>query len=189
MANEQKFSGRAGQYSSARPSYAESMVQEMYDKLGLTPESVIADIGSGTGKFSRSFLERGNNVICVEPNDEMRKQAEKDMSGYDGFVSVGASAEHTGLADHSIDAITCAQSFHWFDVTRFRRECNRILKPNGKVFLTWNMPLRTCLRLLVLQVLQLRLLPVCIWLKHTLHTHGGWKTQTTFLPILPLTVN
>ena len=65
----------------------------------------------------------------------MRLAAERALGGSPGFVSVKATAENTTLADKSVDVVTAAQSFHWFDADAFKRECKRILKPGGKAVL------------------------------------------------------
>ncbi len=54
------------------------------------------------------------------------------------FYSINAGAENTTLEDKSVDFITAAQAFHWFDVESFRKEAQRIIKPNGKIILVWN---------------------------------------------------
>jgi ubiquinone/menaquinone biosynthesis C-methylase UbiE len=107
-------------------------------ECGLTPESVVADIGSGTGALSRLFLANGNRVIGVEPNAEMRKAGEELLSGYSLFTSVDATAEATTLPDQSVDFVTAAQAAHWFDRTRAREEFVRILNPNGWAVMIWN---------------------------------------------------
>jgi SAM-dependent methyltransferase len=68
----------------------------------------------------------------------MRQAAEEALAGYPNFISVGTPAEDTGLRTGSLDFVTAAQSFHWFDRDRFRTECKRILKSGGKVVLVWN---------------------------------------------------
>jgi Methylase involved in ubiquinone/menaquinone biosynthesis len=68
----------------------------------------------------------------------MRQAAEKDLSVFKNFVSVNAPAENTGLQDKSVDFITVVQAIHWFDRQMFKSECQRILKPAGKVVLVWN---------------------------------------------------
>lgn len=100
--------------------------------------SVVADIGSGTGKLSELFLRNGNPVYGVEPNPEMRAAGENLLSSYPGFVSVSGSAEATMLPDQSADFITAGQAFHWFDQKQARREFERILKPDSFVVLVWN---------------------------------------------------
>lgn len=104
----------------------------------ITTNSVIADIGSGTGISTEPFLKLNLNVFAVEPNKEMREAAEKLLSSSTNFVSVDASAEHTTLQDHSVDVVVAGQAFHWFDKEETKKEFKRILKPNGFVVLIWN---------------------------------------------------
>ena len=139
--NEERFTGKAGIYGKYRSGYPDELFDYLYLQAGFSKDSVIADIGSGTGIFSRPLLERGSHVFCVEPNDDMRQLAEKDLRdtrGLTNFSSVNAAAENTGLPEKSVDFITAAQAFHWFDRQAFASECRRILKDDGKVVLVWN---------------------------------------------------
>lgn len=138
MDTTKKFSGKAQHYTESRPTYSMELVDCMFGKYGLTSSSVIADIGSGTGKFSKHLLDRGSEVYCIEPNEDMRCMAETELGGYKNFHSIAGDAENTSLKNEFADCITTAQAFHWFDVTKFKRECLRIIKPGGKVFLIWN---------------------------------------------------
>lgn len=135
----EKFSGLASVYAAGRPAYAESFLRDLYGEYGFSADSVIADIGSGTGKFAKQMLERGSYVYCVEPNEDMRSKSITELEEYKNKSIVAGDAENTGLQDNSVDFITTAQAFHWFDAERFRTECKRIIKPGGKVFLIWNM--------------------------------------------------
>ncbi|MDR2634352.1 MAG: class I SAM-dependent methyltransferase, partial [Clostridiales bacterium] len=94
--------------------------------------------GERTGKFAELLLERGARVFAVEPNGYMLADAEKCLSEYTLFAAVRGSAENTSLSAASVDFVTAAQAFHWFDAAAFRKECLRILKPGGKVALVWN---------------------------------------------------
>lgn len=134
-----KFNGIANEYTQSRPGYAPEFIECLFDKYGFSASSVIADIGSGTGKLAKQILDKGCNVFCVEPNNDMRLVAERELCGYPNFKSVAGSAEKTLLHDNSVDFITTAQAFHWFDTKNFKAECSRILKQYGKVFLVWNM--------------------------------------------------
>ena len=87
------------------------------------------------------MLEKGSYVYCVEPNDDMRRVAENDLGDTNGFIkyiSIKARAENSGLQKGSIDFVTSAQAFHWFDMGLVKSECRRILKKDGKVVLVWN---------------------------------------------------
>jgi len=133
-----KFTGKAALYAQHRPSYPEACFTYLIEANALTTESTAADIGAGTGIFTRALLDRGLRVIAVEPNVDMRETAEVALSGYTGYASLSGTAEQTGIADGSIDLVTVAQAFHWFDVKAFKQECRRILKPGGRVALIWN---------------------------------------------------
>ena len=138
MDNPHLFSTRGSSYELARPGYPEALIDYLYGELHFAQAGAIADIGSGTGKFSRQLLVRGSRVYCVEPNDEMRRIAEQKLQGYAGFISLNGTASDTGIME-PVDAVTAAQAFHWFDRDEFRDECRRILKPGGRVCLIWNL--------------------------------------------------
>lgn len=138
MDTTKKFDGRATDYTTSRPSYAWKLIDYLYSNFGITNCSIIADIGSGTGKFAKHLLDKGSEVYCVEPNRDMRCVAEKELYMYQKFHSVNGDAENTTLANDSVDFITTAQAFHWFDVSKFKQECLRIIKSGGSVFLIWN---------------------------------------------------
>lgn len=133
-----KFSGKAEGYEKYRPTYPKGLLDYLYQEKGFQKDSVIADIGAGTGIFSRLLLERGSHVFCVEPNNDMRRVAWQKLQEYETCTFVNATAEHTLLNDQSMDFVTAAQAFHWFDQSAFAAECRRILRPGGKVVLLWN---------------------------------------------------
>lgn len=136
--NEKRFDGMGSIYANFRPSYPKEFIGYLYNDVGLTDASVIADIGSGTGILTKQLLEEGNTVYAIEPNADMRKKAEQSLGLFDLVISVCGSAENTTLQNESVDFITVAQAFHWFDRQQFKTECRRILVPNGKVILVWN---------------------------------------------------
>jgi len=133
-----RFSDRVDNYVRYRPGYPVEVIELLKQDCGLTPESVVADIASGTGLLTGMLLENGNRVYAVEPNAEMRQAGERILSGYSRLASVAGTAEGTTLADHSVDLVTAAQAAHWFDRPKARREFVRILKPGGWCALIWN---------------------------------------------------
>lgn len=138
MKTVERFSNRVENYIKYRPGYPPEVLQLFRDEMDLRPNSIIADIGSGTGISARMFLENGNEVFGVEPNDAMRSAAEELLSGFPKFRSLNGTAENTGLPDNSVDIVLAAQAFHWFDPEKTRAEFTRILKQKGFAALIWN---------------------------------------------------
>jgi SAM-dependent methyltransferase len=135
---KQRFSSRVADYVRCRPGYPSALIELLGKDCGLTRAHVIADIGAGTGLLSKVFLENGNRVIGVEPNAEMRAAGDEFLAEYSNFSSLSGSSESTMLADASVDFITAAQAFHWFEPNATRREFARILKASGWVVVMWN---------------------------------------------------
>eukprot|EP01119_Soliformovum_irregulare_P003166 TRINITY_DN13496_c0_g1_i1.p1 TRINITY_DN13496_c0_g1~~TRINITY_DN13496_c0_g1_i1.p1 ORF type:complete len:253 (-),score=54.91 TRINITY_DN13496_c0_g1_i1:25-690(-) len=100
----------------------------------------IADVGSGTGIFTKLLLEEfpSARIIAIEPNGNMRSSAESMLSHYSNFTSSPGNAEQTGLEDHSVDLITAATAAHWFDIEKSRKEFLRILRPGGRLAILTN---------------------------------------------------
>jgi SAM-dependent methyltransferase len=134
----QRFSSRVENYVRYRPGYPPELLELLKNECDLTPDSLVADIASGTGIFTRMLAENGNRVFGVEPNDEMRRAGERLLESYSGFKSIAGTAEATTLPDHSLDIVTAAQAAHWFDREKARGEFIRILKPGGWLVLLWN---------------------------------------------------
>lgn len=133
-----RFSDRVENYVKYRPSYPPEVLDTLKSECGLTADSIIADIGSGTGILTKPFLENGNSTFAIEPNKEMREAAEESLRAYPNFNSVGTTAEATTLENDSIDIIIAGQAFHWFDRLKCKSEFRRILKSSGWIVLIWN---------------------------------------------------
>lgn len=141
--NTQRFTGLADIYAKARPTYPDAAIDYVMDICKLSAGSELADIGCGTGISSQLFAERGLDVIGVEPNFDMRQKAtelsiSKDSTKSGSLRLVDGTAENTTLANASVDAILCAQAFHWFKPDLALKEFHRILKPEGWTVLIWN---------------------------------------------------
>jgi SAM-dependent methyltransferase len=134
----QRFSDRAETYATARPDYPSAVIDALEEVTRLSGPRTIADVGSGTGIFTRLLLERGHTVHAVEPNAAMRRTAEVALASSPDFHSVDGRAEATTLPDGSVDLVTAAQAYHWFDHQATRREWKRILRTPAWAALIWN---------------------------------------------------
>lgn len=138
MENTERFSNRVENYVRYRPHYPLEIVSFLKNEVGLSRQSIIADVGSGTGISSEIFLQNGNRVYAIEPNEEMWKAAEKTFHSNKSFISVNATAEATSLSDNSINLVIAGQAFHWFDKIQSKREFQRIAAPGAYLLLMWN---------------------------------------------------
>lgn len=144
VGSTERFTGLAETYAKARPGYSDDAIEFIVSHSQLKPGRVLIDIGSGTGISSRIFAKRGLKVIGIEPNADMRAQAQLANGQLESSsimlpVYQEGTAEHTRLADHSADVVIAAQAFHWFVADKALPEFVRILKPDGWVVLLWNL--------------------------------------------------
>jgi ubiquinone/menaquinone biosynthesis C-methylase UbiE len=134
----ERFTNRVGDYKKHRPGYPQKLVTILVENEALPQNAIVADVGAGTGHWSRELLPHVRTLYAVEPNNEMRREAESAFESAPNYISIDGTAEATELHNHSVDLITAAQAFHWFDAEQARREFKRILKPGGHVALVWN---------------------------------------------------
>ncbi|MGP1309309.1 MAG: class I SAM-dependent methyltransferase [Phycisphaerales bacterium] len=129
-----RFADRAGDYAKARPSYPAEIVDAVLEGLGEPSALVIADIGAGTGVFSRLLADRGPRVLAVEPNATMREAA----APHNRVEFREGTGEATGLPDRAANLVTVAQAFHWMRPEEALREFRRVLVPGGRLAHVWN---------------------------------------------------
>ncbi len=134
----ERFSNRVKNYVKYRPHCPKEILRVFRNEMNLNESSVIADIGSGTGISARAFLENGNSVFGVEPNEDMREAAEEYLNDFPNFKSINGTSENTTLEDKSVDFVIAAQAFHWFDKAKSGEEFRRILRDKGFIALIWN---------------------------------------------------
>ncbi len=134
--NIDNFNNRAEAYAKGRPGYPPECINKI---LEFAPhDAVFADIGAGTGKLTKELAQCGVNVYAVEPNADMRSQLAITLKEYPNVKILNGTGENTEIPDKSVDVVTVAHALHWFDIEAFRRECCRILRPNGKVIVIYN---------------------------------------------------
>ena len=134
-AASQGFGMEAKTYARGRPEYPASLLPWLKQEIGLAPGKSVIDLGSGTGKFSTLLVQSGARVLAVEPVAAMREQFARKfptLTQYEG------TAQAMPLETASVDAVLCAQAFHWFATEAALAEIHRVLRPGGKLGLVWN---------------------------------------------------
>lgn len=129
------FSSAAELYQQVRPSYPQSIALWLQDRLQLSSETMLLDLGSGTGKFLPYLQQITQHITAVEPIGEMLAQLKQ---AYPNVQTLQAFSNNMPIQHQTVDVVTCAQSFHWFANLETLTEIHRILKPNSYLVLIWN---------------------------------------------------
>lgn len=132
------YTTKAEKYAKYRWDYAPEAVAAIFAIAKVTRESIIADIGAGSGILTRHFVGKVRQVFAVEPNAGMRREAAKRLPAGSGCAILAGSAEQVPLRDHSLDLVTVAQAIHWCEPESTRREFLRLLRSGGWLALLHN---------------------------------------------------
>jgi SAM-dependent methyltransferase len=133
--SRRRYAAAAEQYHRHRPSYPPALLDWILASTGRKPPARVADVGCGTGIATRLFAARGFDSIGIDPSAEMLAFARREGRA----LYLRAEAAATGLVAGSIDLVTAAQSFHWFDTASTMAEFRRILRPDGWCAAFWNL--------------------------------------------------
>jgi SAM-dependent methyltransferase len=121
-------------YERARPGYPPEAIDFLHE-LGLGPDSDVLDLAAGTGKLTRALIAAGARVTAVEPLFAMRQMLQQRLP--EATVMEG-TAEHIPVQEETMDLVTVAQAFHWFDAASAMNETARVLRPGGGLAAIWN---------------------------------------------------
>jgi SAM-dependent methyltransferase len=148
------FASGAETYVRGRPDYPPQALEWLRKEIGLGVGKTVVDLGAGTGKFTKVLLTTGAKVIAVDPVMPMLDRLRRELagspqspggsesrsaeSGGSLLTAVAGTAEKIPVASGSVDAVVCAQSFHWFATPAAVAEIHRVLKPGGVFGLIWN---------------------------------------------------
>jgi SAM-dependent methyltransferase len=134
-AARQGFSVEAQAYVRGRPDYPDEILGWLTGELGIAPGHCVVDLGAGTGKFTARLERTGARVIAVEPVAAMRAQLHDKLPQ---VQAIDGTAQAIPLPSESVDAVVCAQAFHWFAGDEALAEIQRVLKPGACLGLVWN---------------------------------------------------
>jgi SAM-dependent methyltransferase len=120
------FNDVAAAYDFGRPRYDDHAIDAIAAAAGGGPR--LLDVGAGTGRLSGPLLEKGFDVVAVEPLAEMRAILTRKI-GSDRALP--GHAEELPLPDASVDGAVCSDAWHWFDGARAADELARVVRPGG----------------------------------------------------------
>jgi SAM-dependent methyltransferase len=131
------FGRNVGDYDRGRPSYPAEAVEWILAQAepAHPADSLVVDLGAGTGKFTAALVDRGLRVVAIEPDAQMRERLTRNLPS---VTALEGSGEHLPLDDASAALVTVAQAWHWVDVAATSLEVARVLQPGGVLALVWN---------------------------------------------------
>jgi len=135
------YSKASARYETGRPGYPAEVERWLRDVLEVRADKRVVDLGAGTGKFTAHLIQTGADVIAVEPVSAMLDRLQQNLPDIDARQGYSTAIP---MSDSSVDAVFCAQSFHWFATKDTLKEIARILKPQGILALVWNVRDETC---------------------------------------------
>ena len=123
------FGGAAHNYDTHRPRYPDQLIDDV-----LAPGAPrVLEAGAGTGIASMQMIERGADVLAVEPDTRMAAVAQAK-----GIPIELATFEDWEPAGRRFDRVVFAASFHWVDPAVALPKVRGILNDGGKLALIWN---------------------------------------------------
>jgi len=137
MTNALSFGKQAAAYAKGRPQYPKAL----YDWIaGNSPgHSKVWDVGTGSGQAALALADRFKMVQATDiSEDQINAAPIRPNISYQV-----APAQNSGLADHSVDAITVATAVHWFADSTFWDEVKRVAAPQA-FFCAWTYLLMQC---------------------------------------------
>lgn len=132
------FERAADVYARARPDYPVEAVDRIVRALperAFRADGCVLDVAAGTGILTAALAARGVRAVAVEPVEGMRAACRASVPG---VPIVAATAETLPFHDASVDAITVAQAFHWFDPHAAVGSFGRCVVPGGLLAVLFN---------------------------------------------------
>ncbi|WP_432797991.1 class I SAM-dependent methyltransferase [Poriferisphaera sp. WC338] len=129
------FSKQADAYAKARPDYPVAMLDRIIERLEISAGDCVVDMAAGTGLLTGQLIERGLDVVAVEPNESMRKIGEKMVSG---ARWIHGTFEQVDLEDDSVKWMAIGQALHWANLDKALPELARVLCEGGCFTAMWN---------------------------------------------------
>jgi SAM-dependent methyltransferase len=138
-ADSQSFDGVAERYHAYRPGYPSELIEDILRYAGIQPDGRILEIGSGTGKATLLFAQKGYSILCLEPGQNLIEVAARNLAAFPRVRFVKARFEEWHSEQEKFDLVISAQAFHWVpEAVRYAKTAS-ILKERGYLAAFWNM--------------------------------------------------
>ncbi len=134
------FGGVAELYDRSRPSYPPALVDAVLEFAGAGEGDRALEVGAGTGKATVLFLERGLQVVAIEPSAEMAAVAGRNSAGYENVTIEQIEFERWRPDGRPFRLVFSAQAWHWVKPDPGFGAARAVLEPGGALAVFWNRP-------------------------------------------------
>ncbi len=121
-----------------RADYSEKLFKKIIKKTSSSKNSLVVDIGAGTGKLTKLLCKNKFKVIAIEPNKSMRFYGKKNLKKYLNIKWKDAKAENTKLKSNIAQCVFFGSSFNVVNHKKTFKEIKRILRNKGFFCFMWN---------------------------------------------------
>ena len=130
------FQAGAQEYQRGRPGYPKAAIDFLTQTFKISSYTKVVDVAAGTGKFTQGLVKYTPAYIsAVEPLMNMREEFRKVLPQ---TPVMEGTAENLPFEDNTVDLVTVAEGFHWFDRPKAMKEIHRVLKRHGGFAMIWN---------------------------------------------------
>jgi len=128
-ARADSFGAVAQLYDARRPRYPDQLIDDLLSRGAQT----VLDVGAGTGIASQQLLDKGADVLAVEPDPRMAEIAKEK-----GIPVEMGTFESWDPAKRNFDLVVFGQSFHWVNPSIALPKIHSLLSTGGQLALMWN---------------------------------------------------
>ena len=125
-------------YDRSRPGYPAALVEAVIATAQLGNTAKILEVGTGTGKATLPFAERGYTMRCLEPGHNLAAVAAANLRTYPNVAIEAVTFEDWPLQPRAFDLVMSAQAFHWIDPEVRYLKSAQALNDSGWIALFWN---------------------------------------------------
>jgi SAM-dependent methyltransferase len=136
------YSPAAQAYQQVRPRYPQAIIDRVIEITRLSSDSSLLEIGCGPATATPAFAALGCQMLCIEPNPDFYKLAQKTCESFPNVELQNCLFEEWELEPQGFDAILAASSFHWISPEIGYPKAAAALRPDGFLILLWNKELQ-----------------------------------------------
>lgn len=138
-----RFETTASTYAAKREPYPPAFFATVADRLALSGQEALIDVGTGPGLLALGFAPYVGSVVGVEPEPAMAAEARRTAAEAGiAFPVVDGRVEDVAADFGRFDLMTIGRALHWLDREPALAAFARLLEPQGRILICGSSSLR-----------------------------------------------